>query len=92
MADGGHKGEYTYPDKEDDLDWWAEIRMNIQDVRSVYASINYYLEIWPGPPDRPESEKKFLENYKAGLFRMITDYNFKHHEVEGKKDSTVDDT
>ena len=21
MSDGGHKGDYTYPDKEDDLDW-----------------------------------------------------------------------
>ena len=34
MAEGGHKEEYTYPDKEDDLDWWAECRWNIRDVRS----------------------------------------------------------
>ena len=44
MAEGGHKGEYTYPDREDDLEWFAEIRMNIQDVRSVYSSIEYYMK------------------------------------------------
>ena len=29
MAEGGHKGEYSYPDNEDDLEWWAETRMGI---------------------------------------------------------------
>ena len=82
MAEGGHKGEYTYPDREDDLDWWAETRMNIREVRSHYSSISYYLEIWPGEPDRPKEEKKFLENYKENLFRMIADYNYHHHVVE----------
>ena len=81
MAEGGHKGEYTYPDREDDLDWWAETRMNIREVRSHYSSISYYLEIWPGEPDRPKEEKKFLENYKENLFRMIADYNYHHHVV-----------
>ena len=95
MSDGGHKGDYTYPDKEDDLDWWAECRMNIQDVRSVYSSIDYYLKIWPGEPDRPEGEKQFLENFKGNMFRMITDYNYTHHIVEETVEevdtSTTDD-
>ena len=51
MAEGGHKGEYSYPDNEDDLEWWAETRMNIRDVRSLYSSIDYYQSIWPGEPD-----------------------------------------
>ena len=92
MAEGGHKGEYTYTDSDDNLEWWAETRMNIRDVRSLYSSISYYMEIWPGEPDRPKDEKKFLENFKRQLFRMITDYNFTNHEIEEKKDSTRDDT
>ena len=92
MAEGGHKGEYSYPDSEDDLEWWAETRFNIKDVRSLYSSLSYYLEIWPGEPDRPKDEKKFLENFKRSLFRMITDYNYSHHEIEERKDSTGDDT
>ena len=82
MAEGGHKGEYTYPDEEDDLDWFAETRMNIRDVRSHYSSVSFYLSIWPGEPDRPKEEKQFLEGYQRNLYRMITDYNYHHHVVE----------
>ena len=95
MTEGGHKGEYTYPDNDDDMDWWAESRMNIQDVRSLYSSVSYYMEIHPGEPDRPADEIKFLTNYKANLFRMITDYNYTHHIVEETVEevdtSTTDD-
>ena len=82
MADGGHKNEYTYPDREDDLEWWAETRLNIRDVRSLWSSIDYYQSIWPGEPDRPKGEKKFLENFKGNLFRMIADYNYTHHHMD----------
>ena len=83
MAEGGHKEEYVYPDpSDDDLEWWAETRFNIRDVRSIYSSIEYYQKIWPGPPERPEVEEKFLVGFKENLFRMITDYNFTHHRVE----------
>ena len=92
MAEGGHKGEYTYPDREDDMEWWAETRMNIRDVRSLYSSIEYYQKIWPGPPERQENEKPFLENLKTQLYRMITDYNYTHHVVEEADSPTTDDT
>ena len=92
MAEGGHKDEYTFPTSDDDMDWWAESRMNIQDVRSLYSSVSYYMEIHPGEPDRPADEIKFLTNYKANLFRMITDYNFTHHKVEEVDIPTTDDT
>ena len=92
MAEGGHKDEYTFPESDDDLEWWAEIRMGIRDIRSIYSSIDYYMKIHPGEPDRPEGEKGFLENYKRQLFRMITDYNFTHHKVEEADLPTTDDT
>ena len=93
MADGGHKDEYTYPDPEkDDLEWWAETRYNIRDVRSLYSSIEYYQSIWPGPPERQENEKPFLDGVKQNLYRMITDYNYTHHVVEEVEDPTTDDT
>ena len=89
MAEGGHKDEYTYPNNEDDMDWWAECRWNIKDVRSLYSSVDYYMKIWPGEPERPEDEKKFLEGFKGNLFRMIADYNYTHHVIEEPKE---DDT
>ena len=89
MAEGGHKDEYTYPSSEDDMEWYAECRWNIKDVRSLYSSVDYYMKIWPGEPDRPEGEKQFLEGFKGNLYRMITDYNFSHHVVEEPKE---DDT
>ena len=92
MADGGHKDEYTYPESDDDMEWWAETRMNIRDVRSLYSSINYYQSIWPCPPERQENEQKFLNNFKENLYRMITDYNFTHHVVEEVDIPTTDDT
>ena len=92
MAEGGHKDEYTFPNTDDDLDWWAETRMNIRDVRSFYSSISYYIKIWPGEPDRPSDEMKFLENLKTQLYRMITDYNYTHHVVEEADSPTTDDT
>jgi hypothetical protein len=83
MAVGGKKEEYDYNPPEDNLEWWCEWKLNIREIRMIYDSINYYSSIWPGPPERPEQEKQFLENYKVKLFTMITDYNYANHEVEG---------
>ena len=93
MAEGGHKNEYIYPDPtDDDMEWWAETRLNIRDVRSLYSSIEYYQKIWPGPPERQENETPFLDGFKKQLYRMIADYNFTHHVVEEADIPTKDDT
>ena len=92
MSEGGHKGEYSYPNTDDDMEWWAETRLNIRDVRSLYCSLDYYTKIWPGEPDRPEAELKFLDSFKDNLYRMITDYNYTHHRVEEADLPTTDDT
>ena len=82
MTEGGHKEEYTYPDwSSDNLDWQCQIKWNIRDVRSVYSSISYYQKLWPGEPDRPEAEKRYLDNIKQQLFSMITEYNFCNHNI-----------
>ena len=62
MAVGGKKEEYDYNPPEDNLEWWCEWKLNIREIRMIYDSINYYSSIWPGPPERPEQEKQFLEN------------------------------
>ena len=82
MTVGGKKEDYDFIPPDDNMEWWCEWKMNIKDVRMVYSSIDYYSRIWPGPPDRPEEEKQFLENYKGKLFAMLSDYNYSHHEVE----------
>tara|TARA_B100000287_G_C20056533_1_gene552628 strand:- start:150 stop:404 length:255 start_codon:yes stop_codon:yes gene_type:complete len=82
MSVGGKKEEYDFVPPDDNMEWWCQWKMNIKDVRMVYSSIDYYSTIWPGPPERPEEEKEFLENYKGRLFAMLTDYNFSNHEVE----------
>ena len=67
MSVGGKKENYDFIPPDDNMEWWCEWKMNIKDVRMVYSSIDYYSRIWPGPPDRPEEEKQFLENYKGKL-------------------------
>ena len=91
MTEGGHKDKYNYPNpNDDDLEWWAEHRMNIRDVRGLWSTIDYYQSIWPGPPERPEMEKEFLNGFKNRLFAMITDYNYNHH-IVSSEDATIDD-
>ena len=82
MAVGGKKEDYDFIPPDDNMEWWCQWRMNIKDVRMVYSSIDYYSSIWPGPPERPEEEKEFLENYKGKLFAMLSDYNYNNHEVD----------
>ena len=65
MSTGGKKEEYDFIPSEDNMEWWCQWKMNIKDVRMVYSSIDYYSSIWPGPPERPDEEKEFLENYRG---------------------------
>ena len=89
MSEGGHKGEYTYPDEEDDLDWWAEQRLNIREIRMMYSSISHYQSNWEKyNAGRPPEEMEFLTWYRTKLFSMISDYNFTHHEVEDTTSSS----
>ena len=92
MSIGGKKDEYDFCKENDDLEWWAEQRLNIREVRMIYSSLTHYANIWPGPKttgERPLEEMDFLNWYRGKLFSMISDYNFTHHEVEEISDDTT---
>ena len=90
MSVGGKKEDYDFCREEDDLEWWAEQRMNIREVRMIYSSLTHYSNIWEKwNGDRPPEEIEFLNWYKRKLFSMISDYNFTHHEVEETNDDTT---
>ena len=90
MSIGGKKDDYDFCREEDDLEWWAEHRMNIREVRMIYSSLTHYSNIWEKwNGDRPPEEIEFLNWYSRKLFSMISDYNFTHHEVEEISDDTT---
>ena len=90
MSIGGKKDDYDFCKEEDDLEWWAEQRMNIREVRMIYSSLTHYSNIWEKwNGDRPPEEIEFLNWYRRKLFSMISDYNFTHHEVEEISDDTT---
>ena len=71
MSIGGKKDDYDFSKEEDDLEWWAEQRMNIREVRMVYSSLTHYSNIWEKwNGDRPPEEIEFLNWYKGKLFSM----------------------
>ena len=83
MSIGGKKDDYDFCKEEDDLEWWAEHRMNIREVRMIYSSLSHYQSIWEKyNAGRPPEEMEFLNWYKRKLFSMISDYSFTHHEIE----------
>ena len=90
MSVGGKKDDYDFCKHEDDLEWWAEQRMNIREVRMIYSSLSHYQSNWEKyNAGRPPEEMEFLNWYKRKLFSMISDYNFTHHEVEEIRDDTT---
>ena len=89
MSVGGKKDEYDFCKPEDDLEWWAEHRMNIREVRMIYSSLSHYSSNWEAiNTGRPLEETEFLNWYRGKLFSMITDYNFSHHEIEDTTSSS----
>ena len=82
MSVGGKKNDYDFQRDEDDLNWWAEQRFNIREVRMISSALDNYKTVWQGEPERPKEEMEFVDWYQGRLFAMITDYNYTHHEVE----------
>ena len=92
MSVGGKKNDYDFQRDEDDLNWWAEQRFNIREVRMISSALDNYKTVWQGEPERPKEEMDFLNWYRAKIFSMISDYNFSHHEIEGDTTPSAEDT
>lgn len=72
----------TSPKDDYDEDWYCEFRMGIHDVKSLYSTISFALETWPGSPRRPVEEQEYLIHIKQQLFAMLAEYTFTHIEVQ----------
>ena len=78
-------------DEYDELEeeWYCEFKMGIHDVRSLYSSISFALEMWPGSPRRPMEEQEYLIHLKQQLFAMLAEYTFTHIESGENNEGTV---
>ena len=78
-------------DEYDELEeeWYCEFKMGIHDVRSLYSSISFALETWPGSPRRPLEEQEYLIHLKQQLFAMLAEYTFTHIESGESNEGTV---
>lgn len=78
-------------DEYDELEeeWYCEFKMGIHDVRSLYSSISFALETWPGSPRRPLEEQEYLIHLKQQLFAMLAEYTFTHIESGENNEGTV---
>ena len=78
-------------DEYDELEeeWYCEFKMGIHDVRSLYSSISFALEMWPGSPRRPMEEQEYLIHLKQQLFAMLAEYTFTHIESGENNEGNV---
>ena len=87
MSVGGKKNDYDFQRDEDDLNWWAEQRFNIREVRMISSALDNYKTVWQGEPERPKEEMEFVVNKRQLLqshapFRLIEFNEIKTEEVE----------
>jgi hypothetical protein len=76
-------------DEYEEEEWYCEFKMGIHDVRSLYSSISFALETWPGSPRRPLEEQEYLIQMKQQLFAMLAEYTFTHIESGESNEGTV---
>jgi len=73
--------EPYFPEPPED-GWMMSFDLDINAVRSLHDSLNYYLEIWPGSHARPADEQEFIRYMRNKLFMGMTDYNFHYNEYK----------
>ena len=66
-------------------EWLCTMTMNIHQIRSLYDSICYAYQMWPGAPARPYEEQEFLISMKERLFAMIMEHSFEMLEIDKDK-------
>ena len=57
-------------------EWLCSMTMNIHQIKALYGTICYSIQMWPGAPRRPVEEQEFLQSMKERLFAMIMEHNF----------------
>ena len=77
--------EPEWESSSNEEDFFVESKMGINEVRMLYDSLSFYSSIWPGPPDRPDAERLYLENVRSKLYAAIMEYNLIYNEVEEKE-------
>ena len=65
-------------------EWLCAMTMNIHQLRALYDTICYSIQMWPGAPARPAEEQEFLLVMKERLFTMIMEHNFEMLDFEDK--------
>jgi len=78
MTTSDRHDEPEWDPEKIDKEWHCVTKMGIVETRMLYNVVCGYLEIWPGSPQRPIEELRYLQELKIKLFAMITDYNFTH--------------
>ena len=69
--------DWTYQDENFDEDLpYIELQFGAEDLYTLYESVKYRWENWPG--GHPDEQKR-LENLKNFLYRVVLEYKFKMH-------------
>jgi|TARA_B100001094_G_scaffold251426_1_gene249254 hypothetical protein len=66
--------EFEDYDPQEELDWYVQLTMGIDELRLFYDHICYSIEIWPGSPARPAEEQEYLMSLKYKTYAMILQY------------------
>ena len=66
--------EFDDYDPREELDWYVQLTMGIDELRFFYDHICYSIEIWPVSPARPAEEQEYLKSLKYKTYAMLLEY------------------
>tara|TARA_B100001059_G_scaffold72425_1_gene69618 strand:+ start:668 stop:898 length:231 start_codon:yes stop_codon:yes gene_type:complete len=66
--------EFDDYDPLEEMDWYVQLNMGINELRLFYDHICYSIEIWPGSPARPAEEQEYLKSLKYKTYAMLLEY------------------
>mgnify|MGYP001375385336 CR=1 FL=1 len=60
-------------DPKDDL--YVQLDLDIEDVHSLYQSVCFHLEKWPGGNPEEQQHLIFMKDF---LYRIVLEYKYEH--------------
>jgi|TARA_B100000073_G_scaffold140280_1_gene115469 hypothetical protein len=66
--------EFDDYDPLEEMDWYVQLNMGIDELRMFYSHICYAIETWPGAPRRPYEEQEYLKSLKYKTYAMLLEY------------------